>query len=175
MKYIISLFISSILISKAQEPSLPKFQLTREGIEPIVLIMDSITAPELYKRTIYWVQKTYQNPDKAMVANIPNEEIRVEGYKKTAWIHKGFGMVIPYDLAYTFKIQFKDMKIRLNYIPNEVFAGGKMGKFESSSWFKNDGSIANSCKGYKSGLEDSMNELVNSLYNSLKEGKKDDW
>lgn len=153
----------------------PKFELTSAGVEPIVVQFDSMSMAVLYTKAHKWVLKTYKNPDKVLKANIPNEELRMSGYKEGAYFFKGLGKSYC-DLEYTFIIQVKDQKVRLTFTPeNSYYQGSKAAL--PQGFFKKDGTLPNMYKDVKPSLEQTMNELVLSLCDFLN-GKgqgKDDW
>ena len=93
---------------KAQD-TIPKFVLTTEGIAPIVLQLEGMKAADIYKKTLNYVQETYKNPSEVLKADIINEMVRINGYKRNAWSQKlPMTPLFYYDMEYTLEIEFKD-------------------------------------------------------------------
>ena len=97
----------------ASSQDLPKFELTKDGVRPIVVNIDSFSITTLYQKTLNWVQENYKNPKEVLKTNIENETIRIDGYRKNAWFYKSLGMKQEYDMEYSFLIEFKQGRIRL--------------------------------------------------------------
>lgn len=145
------------------------------GVEPIVVQFDSMSAPILYQKTLVWVQKTYKNPEKVLAANISNEEVRINAYSEAAYVYKPMGMTNYYDLDYTFTVQFKDKKLRLEFTPGQAWFNGTPA-YSYEYFFKKTGELKNAYKDTKPSFEETMNNLVNSLCDYLNtNGKADDW
>ena len=170
--YLSILFFLPILLHGQEYP---KFELTMNGVEPIVVQFDSMSAPILYQKTLVWVQKTYKNPEKVLAANISNDEVRINAYSEAAFFYKPKGMrPIYYDLDYTFTVQFKDKKLRLEFTPGQAWYNGT--PYPGNFLFKKTGELMNMYKDSKVGYEETMNNLVNSLCDYLNtNGKADDW
>ena len=151
-----------------------KFELTKDGVAPIVVNIDSSKAEAIYKKTLNWVQESYKTPKEALKTNIENEKIRVDGFKKNAWYYKSLGVTNSYDMEYSFEIEFKDNKIRLTYSPGQFWADNQKVLYDYKTFFKSSGELKSAYKEAKPSLEQSMNELALSLYTYLK-GKKNDW
>ena len=81
---------------------------------------------------------------------------------------------MSYDLEYLFQIDLKDNKVRLTFIPGQLWNGNQKVLYDYKSFFKNDGEIRSMYKDAKTSMEQSMNDLVFSLYNFIK-GKKREW
>ena len=109
------IFLSVLLLSTtiAFSQDLQKFELTKDGVQPIVVNIDSFSISTLYQKTLNWVQENYKNPKEVLKANIENETIRADGYKKNAWFYKSLGMKQEYDMEYSFQVDFKEGKVRL--------------------------------------------------------------
>lgn len=168
----LSVFLLTSLFCFSQD--IPKFELTKDGVAPIVVNIDSLNAETIYKKTLNWVQENYKNPKEVLKADIPNEKIRIDGFKKSAWYIKSLGYKVEYGMEYVFEIEFKENKIRMTYTPGESWGDTKKVGFTYKNFFKDDGELKNAWKDGKPSLEDSMNELSLSLYNYIK-GKKSDW
>jgi len=153
----------------------PNFDLTKNGVSPIILNIDSLDAKSIYLRAMNWIQETYKDPQKVLKANIQNEKVRVETYKSNAWYYMSLGRRYDYDMDYTFEIEFKDGKVRLTYTPGQFWVQGKRG-LTYESFYKSSGELRQAYKEGEISLEASMNELKDSLYNYLtKKKKSDNW
>lgn len=173
--FALTYLVLSYALTQVQAQDYPKFILTHEGVAPIVVEFDSMSASTLYGKAEKWVRKTYKDPAKVLKATLPAEELRLEGYKETAYFYKTFGKAYYYDLEYTFQIEFKDKKIRLSFIPGQSWYNGTR-VYDYKTFFKKTGELKDAYKDTKPSFEDSMNELVNSLCNYLNgRNMKDDW
>jgi len=174
MKYFyLSILLFLPMLLHGQE--YPKFELTMNGVEPIVVQFDGMSAPILYQKTLVWVQKTYKNPEKVLAANIPNQEVRINGFSESAFLYKTMGMTNYYDLDYTYTVQFKDEKLRLEFTPGQAWSNGSP-YVSYEYFFKKTGELKNVYKDSKPSYEETMNNLVNSLCDYLNDkGKAGDW
>jgi hypothetical protein len=154
---------------------IPKFELTKDGVQPIIVSIDSFNAQTIYKKTINWVKENYKNPKEVLKADIENESVRIDGFKKNAWFYKSLGMKQEYDMEYSFSIDIKDNKIRLTFTIGQFWGDNKKTAYDYTTFFKKDGELRGAYKDAKPSLEESMNELVSSLYNYIKGNKKNDW
>ena len=161
---------------KAQE--IPKLNLTKTGIEGIIVPVDSTPSNELYSNGLNWVQETYKNPSEVLKANIENTKIRVNGYSSDSWYIKTLGMKQYFDLSYSIEITFKDDKYKLEYTITELSDNGKRFGYSYSSFFKKDGSVRKMYTGAVEDINNQMNSLSNSFYEYVSgktEEKNSDW
>ncbi len=179
--------------------TLPKLILTQQGFEPIVVQIVQMKAADLYKCSINWVQLTYQNPKEVLKANIENEYIRLEGFKKGAFYRflksddkdkqllneKAKQLKLPnlqnvsptdkvyYDLSYSLEVGFKDGRYRFTFTPKQITINASNVYFGISDFFSGQPDTnGNSYDGCVTSLEESTNALSQSLYNYLI-GKKE--
>lgn len=175
MKNIFAIILIAGAFDSIQGQELPKFDLTKDGVNPIIIQVDSMDAEKIYQKTIKWIQESYKDPQQVLKANIENEKIRIEAFKSNAWYYMSLGTKYLYDMDYTFEIEFKDRKIRLTYTPGQFWAQGKRG-LTYESFYKSAGEIRPAYKESEISLEQTMNELRDSLYNYLtKKNKSNDW
>ena len=73
----ILLFTATVAFSQ----DLPKLELNRDGVQPIVVNIDSFTVQTLYKKSLNWVQENNKNPKEVLKTDIENETIRIAGLK----------------------------------------------------------------------------------------------
>jgi hypothetical protein len=173
MKYLFLLLLT-LTFNSAKSQILPKFELTIDGVEAIIVNIDSTDSKTIYSKSKNWIQEFYKNPDEVLKTNIENEKLRVNGFKKDAWHYKSLGYVNSYDLEYTFEIDIKDNKIRLTFTPGQSWAGNQKVEFTYKTFYNKKDELKNVYKEAKSSFEESMNEIVLSLYNYIK-NKKSDW
>lgn len=168
------LFLLLVLVSFsgfAQE----KITITPTGVAPVVIEMEGKTAAELFKKTKEWINTYYKNPKEVLKAEIENEMIRVDGYAIGGYKTKGLGMTTDYDYDYTLEIQFKDNKVRYNYIVGKFWAGRARCTYDFTDFFKDDGSVRKVHQYSFETLNETINENYFSLYNYLLGKSKTDW
>jgi len=175
MKNVITLAFILTVINSTYGQGLPKFDLTKDGVSPIIIQLDSMNAKTIYQKTMKWVQESYKDPQQVLKVNIENEKIRIEAYKSNAWYYMSLGTKYNYDMDYTFEIEFKDQKIRLTYTPGQFWVQGQRG-LTYESFYKSSGELRPAYKDGEISLEESMNGLKDSLYDYLtKKNKTSDW
>ncbi len=179
MKKILLLILTILLSNLSIGQEIPQLKLTPNGVEPIVVEVDSMSASEIYQKAQNWVQETYKNPDKVLKANIVNEKIRINGFATDAWWYKALGIRNSYNMEYTIEISFKDGRYRFEYIIGQFYIdGGQKVLYDYRTFYKKSGEIRKSYTDAVPSLELTMNELSQSFYNyvSGKTSKKDgDW
>lgn len=158
--------ILSSSITVAQD--IPELKFTPNGFEPIVIEIDK-PASELYEKALNWVQETYQNPKEVLMADIPNEKIRVTGLARNAWVQKVMISNFLHDLKYSMEISFKDGKYRVEYvfislIPHEPT---HFPQTSTSAFFNKKGQPRSHYKTAIPSMEEKANSLNQSLYNYL--------
>ena len=175
MKILLLPFLT-LLTSVSLAQVSPKFELTKDGVQPIIIQLDSLNANSIYKKALNWIQETYKNPSEVLKTNIENETIRIDGFKNNAWFYKSLGSKNEYDMEYSFRIDIKDYKIKLTFDVGQFWADGKKVLYNYTTFFKSNGEIKGSYKDAKPSLEITMNELSNSLVEYIKgTAKKNDW
>lgn len=176
-KYFLIIGICLISFSVFSQ-NLPKLVLTEKGFEPVVYQVDSLKAPDIYKKVLAWIQITYKNPQEVLKANVENETIRLEGLNKGAFVRAfASGTKAYYDIAYTLEINIKDGKYRFNFTPNQITVNSRKVLFYIPDFFTGKADInGNSYDGCAISLESSVNSFSLSLYNYVL-GKKenDNW
>ena len=165
-KIILLLAVLSSSIVLAQNIS--QLKLKPNGVEPIVVEVDSLTASEIYKKALNWVQETYKNPDKVLKANITDEKIRIDGFANPAFWWKSLGIKQTMNMDYTIEISFKDGKYRFEYIVGQFYIdGGQRALYTYSSFYKNNGDVRKAYDDAVPSLEQTMNDLSKSFYNYI--------
>lgn len=168
-------FILASRITSAQDT--PQFALTKDGVEPIVVIVDSLNASQLYKKTLHWIQENYKNPLEVLKIDIKNENVRIADIKNNVWFYRNQDTTFYYDVEYVFNVNFEDNKIRLSfefgntwnrsaqYVPHSYCINYK-------KLWKQDGEVHDIYKETKPGIDQMMNEISFSLINYLRDDKK---
>ena len=169
-----TLFFLLLFVSfAAYGQDLPMFELTKEGIKPVVLEFPNKNAEELYKKSLKWVKDVYKNPSEVLKNDTPNEKIRIEGYKQNIIHIVSIGKYY-YNAIYTLEIDFKDNKTRLTLSFNK-FTRTKSNSLYLSDFHKDNGEIRKMYAPAKADLENYMNKLKSAYYNYVLSDKKDDW
>lgn len=180
MKRLLLTLILLSLAVLAYSQDIPKLKLTREGIEPIIVEVDSgLTAEEMYKRALNWIKESYENPGEVVKAKFENEKIRLNGFAKDAWFYKSFGKSLYYDMKYSLEIAFKDGKYKFSYEISDNFYTDGSRAYHFTQMFTGNGQVK---KYYAEdgvpSLEKTMNDLSTSFYNFVTGQTKvveDDW
>ena len=159
---LLALLSSSIVLAQ----DIPQLKLTPNGVEPIVVEVDSLTASDIYKKALYWVQETYKNPDKVLKSNIKDDKIRVDGFAKSAFIWTTLGIKQIMNMDYTVEISFKDGKYRFEYIIGQFYTdGGQRARYTYTSFYKANYEVKKSYLDAVPSMEQTMNNLSKSFYN----------
>lgn len=179
MKKFLLLTLTISLTSLAFGQEIPQLKLTPKGVEPIVVEVDSLSASDIYKKALNWVQETYKNPDEVLKTNIANKKIRVIGFAKDGWWYKNFLGKQFYNMKYTVEISFKDGRYRFEYIIGQFYIdGGKKFLADYKSFFKRNGDTRKVYSDAVPSLEQTMNNLSLSFYNyatGKTSAKDNDW
>lgn len=178
MKQIFFLLAITLSSSVSISQTLPQLKLTPQGVEPIIVEVDSLKANEIYKKTLNWVQDTYKNPDQVLKGNIPNEKIRLSGFASNAWHMKSLGIRQSFDMEYTVEISFKDGKYKFEYKIGQFWvSGGAKALYDYTSFYKKTGEVRGAYSESVPSLESTMNNLSQSFYDYIigLKNKKNDW
>jgi len=166
MKKNLLLALTILLANLSFGQEIPQLKITPNGVEPIVVEIDSMSASEIYEKAQNWVKETYKNPDKVLKANIANEKIRIDGFANNAWWYKSLGIMQTMNMEYTVEISFKEGKYRFEYIVGQFYVnGGQKALYNYSTFYKKSGEIRKTYKDAVPSLELTMNDLSKSFYN----------
>ncbi len=168
-----------------------EFALSKDGITDYVVVeVPENTKEDLYRKTIEWVNRTFDTPKEVIKGQIENDYIRIEGIKKGMFLLYFMGKQSSDDGRYQIEISFKDNKYKFAVIGIEQYIepsqynpvrGWKTIDFVKNNnfYFEKDGTLKKKYNGYQK-----IPDYFNSLNNSLKEyiingktdgSKKDDW
>lgn len=169
-----------ILLSKiAFSQEIPPLVLTNNGVAPIVVTIDNLTANELQLKTLNWIQEYYmiEQPEtysKGIIkTDILNGTIRIIAIKKNAWSYESDGSKTQYDVEYFLLVDCEDNKINLSVDFGNTWSQGK-GVAQSTAvnykkLWKENGEVHKVFKDTQQGIEQMMNELAFSLVNYLRD------
>jgi len=171
---LLMLFITLQIISQ----EIPKFSLTKEGVFPIVVKVDSLASDQIYSRVIEWIQVTYKDPEKVLKADIKNKMIRINGYTK-----KGFyrlfsdGDKVFYSFDYSIEFNFKEGKYRMSFAPGEIRVGTSIVHFNTLNFLDEKDRNGNSYEGCKGSYEKTINDISKSIHDYIlgEVDKNDNW
>lgn len=164
---------SSLLFSQ----EILKLKLTPEGVDPVILTISGKSAAEIYKKSLEWVQETYEDPDDALKANIENKKIRINGFTLDALSFKNM-VVVNWGVSYTLEISFKDGKSRFDYnIRHFTGLENEITKITYQNFYKKNGEIRKSYLPAVSSIENTMNDLLLNYFNYVTDKTDDvnDW
>lgn len=151
--------------------------LTANGIEAVVTDVDSLTAAQLYTKTIDWVHLNYKNPNEVIKANIPNEMLRIDGFQSGFFEMKALGSVY-YDISYTVTFSFKDDRYKFEFVVTDRTNKGYQLTFTERNFFKKkDGSVRKMYQLAHNSFNASLEGLYLSHFNYVtgKGSGNDDW
>jgi hypothetical protein len=170
------LFILSFTAIYAQ--NIPKFEITKEGIDPIVVKVDSLKSNVLYEKTLEWVNSAFKNPKEVIVGDIKNKSLRISGYEKSAYDYGGaFGTTFKGDIEFQILLDFKDNKYRMEIKFIKLYDyTGSVYNFKPSSYYKKSGEIKKRHKKEKQGLTDFANRYSKMINDYIaNKDYKDKW
>jgi predicted secreted hydrolase len=148
----------------------PKFNLTKDGVKPVVLTFDtSYSANQIYTKVKEWVALTYKDSNAAIRVDKENTMVKVGALKEKAWKIRTNNFDYWYELEYTLLMEIKDTKCRVTFATPEV---------RYKVWYNKDGTTISKFKDSEATFEASINELLTTLYTHIKDPKKkavDDW
>ena len=153
--------------------------LSISGVEAVVVDVNNKSANEIYDNLKKWVMKSYRNPDEVIKADIPNEQIRINGYNRGFFQGKALS-TFDYDVTYMLTLDIKDNKYRLSFVVEDItFDGGTPYLGGTKSWYKKkDGSVKKGTTLQVNSFNESLKSINNSIYLAATGATKksnDDW
>lgn len=156
MKYIITILtVSFFLNANSQE-----FSYTVDGILPENIITDH--SGNKYKEVVTWIQKSYENPKKVIVADRPEEYLKVTAMCLNCLSMKS----VSYDVKYSFEVDFKDDKYRFTPTSFQIWhiqTGWREQLNNAAGYFKKDGSLRKAFKEVPDQISNHFNRLLKSM------------
>lgn len=176
-KIILGLMVMLSVVSFGQEK---EFSFTKEKgcTEYVVIDKNGQTDKELYQKALGWINETYKNPEKVILAKNENSYIRIEGMDSNISWMKVMGMTTYYSTKYEIEFYFKDGKVKFDI--SSVTTYTEPSKYVSGGWskiyyysmpldektsdliFKEDGTFRNNYRDIQTNIE-YYNSLVKSL------------
>ena len=152
-----------------------EFKLSKEGFtDYLVIDCKNLSQSELYKKTLDWINVTYNTPSEVIKGKIENDYIRIEGFANH---------VISSGTKYQIEISFKDGKYKFDIIKIEFISNfdGQWKEFDiinTAEYVDKEGRIIR-----KSKVWNRVIEYFNTLNSSLQRfilseqipSKKKDW
>ena len=168
------MFIPLMSIGQEKNPV-----ITISGVEPVVVNIPNKNAQEIYDNLKIWVIQSYVNPAKVLMADIPDSQIRINGYDDNFFQGKGmtvFNMAVDYMLT----IDIQDNKYRFTIeIGKITYDNGTPYNMGTQWWFKKkDGSLKKGATMQYESINKSLKQLNTSIYNAATgatQKTKDDW
>lgn len=179
MKKLIFL-LSTTLISTSifgQEAQPTEFSVNKEQqlTDFIVVTSEGNTKEELYKKTIEWINKTYNKPNEVIISQVENDYIRFQGISKKEYCRKPM-VEICEDLRYEIEVSVKDGRYKFDVVKLESAETSKYGNVIGwneivfkKSWmmFKNNGEVRDQYKDTMPKIANHINTLQKSLYDYI--------
>jgi len=166
---------TSELTGKASEVELlfTPFEMTRKGIAPVVVAINSLSKNELYNKTLNWTNSFYQIQNQATITSVPDEKININDFAENVKLSTIMGMDLIADLPYLFTVDFTDGEITMTFT-----LGGKNGDITDengevvantspSRMFNKKGEVLKMSKILKIEAEKVMNDLSYALVDYL--------
>jgi len=132
-KIILGLVFMLSVVSFGQEK---EFSFTKEkGFTEYVVIDKSCqTDSELYQKALGWINETYKNPEKVILAKNDNSYIRIEGMDSNISWMKVMGMTTYCSTKYEIEFYFKDGKVKFDITSVSTYTEAT--KYASGGWSK---------------------------------------
>lgn len=94
-----------------------EFNITDDGFTQfIVTEIPDVSKETAYKKTIDWVNREFNTPDKVIKGTIDGEYIRMEGVSNKAMRYQAIGGIIYWPIKFEIEISFKDNKYKFEII-----------------------------------------------------------
>lgn len=159
--------------AREAEPLFSAFEMTRKGIEPVVVVFNSVSRNELYSRAIKWTNTYYEIPTQATITALQDDKITINDIEKNVQIGTLMGNDLFSDLPYQFAVDFSDNEIQMTFT-----LGGKNGDITAedgevianispSRIFDKNGEVRKMSQVLKVEAERIMNDLSYALVNYL--------
>lgn len=178
------LFSSCCLFSQTNV----KFEFTEDGLKDYVVTeVPGKSRAQIYTKTLEWINKTFNTPDKVIKGTVIDDYVRFQGIGDKIDCVAVLGLKQCNDLRYMTEISIKDGKYKFDII--EVETWKEASKFQVGGWHKRGFAPISKMKNKKGEIRslwkydgeilDYFNNLNTDLQNyilgnSAKAGK-DDW
>lgn len=155
------------------DPLFSPFEMTRKGIEPVVVAFTTVSRNELYSKAMKWTNASYVIPIPATITTADDHTITIKAIEKNVQLITIMGTDLYGDLPYEFTVNFSDNQIQMNFT-----LGGKNGDITAedgeviasiapSRMFEKNGEVRKMGQVLKVEAERLMNTLSNDLVTYL--------
>lgn len=169
-KIVSTLLISCVFCGFIFSQTTPKFNLTKDGVAPIVLTFDtSYSANKIYTNAKSWNASLIKYPQSAIRVDKENAQLKFAGHVEQAWKIRDNNFDHWYTMEYILNIEIKDGRCRVTFETPEV---------RYKVWYNASGTILPKFKDSEATFETTINGLLTSLYNHIKNIPKkveDNW
>lgn len=196
--YIVLLFVAisnnvfSQDVASIQTPppkeSVEKFTVDKEQelTDFLVVSCEGKTKEELYKKSIEWINKTFNKPSEVIKAQVENDYIRFQGVSKNEYCYHNL-VTMCSDIKYEIEVSVKDGKYKFDVLDLQKGDKDKYGiinwgdaKFKKSwMYFKGNGEVRKMYAETMPKIANYFNILNQSLYDYIysqnEAAKKNDW
>jgi len=153
--------------SRTIKREITQFVISKNDVQPVVVVFEGIGKNELYEKTLEWVDDYYKNQDDNYITTIENEEVEVVG-KKGILISRINGIDLFADLEYRFIIEFMENEIRMNFSSlGEADQNTENVSQEKQDTLDKNAKIQKMSEDVKVQTEQMMNEIASSLVDYL--------
>jgi len=156
------------LIEKAPmvELKLSQFEMTKKGIEPIVVAIKNLSKNDLYNKTLDWTNSFYMIPNDVTITSVPDEQVKINGLAKNVKVAKMFGVDMYGNLSYLLVTDFIEGEIRMTFTLGDE-RGNITEDVSQSDIFDKKGEVYKPYKDFKQEIEKLMNDLSFALVDYL--------
>ncbi|MBL7871748.1 MAG: hypothetical protein JNM78_09075 [Cyclobacteriaceae bacterium] len=141
---------------------IPQFTFTPEGVPPIEIVVEGVSKPELYARTLRWYNNHDHYQDENFMTSVDNEAVKIVGRRKGVLVSRILGVDLFGDVEYRFHIDMHESGMRLSFITGS--ADGQITEgVTQEDYFDKNGQVKKPFENFKRTLEQLMNELSASL------------
>ena len=104
------------------EPLFSPFEMTKKGIQPVIVAFNNANKNELYTKAILWANGYYESTTTATITPIQDEKISIKDIEKNVKVSTIMGADLYADLPYQFTVDFSNNEIQMTFT-----LGGKNG------------------------------------------------
>jgi hypothetical protein len=169
-KTILTTILGLIFSISIYSQTTPKFNLTKDGVQPVVLTFDeTFTASKIYSKAKSWNATMADYPASVIRIDKENTQLKFGGYIEKAWKIRDNDFDSWFPMKYTMNVEIKDGRCRVTFESSEN---------NYKVWYNTDGSTIKRFLVSESSFETAINKLLSSLYTYIKAVPKktdDNW
>ena len=164
--------LESIVKAPLAELFLP-FEMTREGIEPVVVDFNNVSRNELYNKAINWTNAYYTISNPATITSVPDDKITINAIAKNVKYSRILGNDFFGDLPYLFSVDLIDGEITMTFMLGDEDgditddSGEVIANTSPSHMFNKKGEVNKTGKIFKAEAERVMNDISYSIVDYL--------